>query len=107
MSMSSHSQETTISLNGHELTLKGSLVYSTVSGLLLQSRSLLKKVMPDSITINLSGVEKIDSAGIALLVEWQRYCQQYHKQCRFSGLNEQAISLIETYKLTRILRASE
>ncbi len=84
--------------------LRGSLVYSTVSGLLAKSCSLLKKAMPDSITINLSGVEQIDSAGVALLVEWQRYCRQRHKKCRFTGLNEQAISLIETYKLTDILQ---
>jgi len=107
LSISNNSPQAAVSLTGQELKLHGSLVYSTVSGLLAMSHELLQKAIPDSITINLSEVDKIDSAGVALLVEWQRYCQQQQKTCHFFGLNEQAVSLIETYKLNDILQTAE
>ena len=94
----------TVSLAGQNINVEGSLVFSTVSGLLAASNLLLKKIESGSIYVNLSGVDQIDSAGVALLVEWQRYCQQQHKSCQFSGLKAQGVSLIKTYKLLNALR---
>ena len=96
--------KSTICLNGQNLSVQGNLVFPTVAGLLDKSHSLFQENKPDTIIIDLSGVDHIDSAGIALLVEWQRYCLKQHITCQFIGFKQQAVSLAKTYKLLEILQ---
>lgn len=96
-------QEASISPTDKGLKLHGDVVFATVSGLLKTGISLLKKFDGDSFEIDASGIDHIDSAGIALLLEWQRFCLENHKSCHFSGIHGQGASLIETYKLQEIL----
>ena len=96
-------QEASISPTDKGLKLGGDVVFATVSSLLKTGISLLKKFDGDLFEIDASGIDHIDSAGVALLLEWQRFCLENHKSCRFTGIHGQGASLIETYKLQHIL----
>ncbi|MEE9309449.1 MAG: STAS domain-containing protein [Cocleimonas sp.] len=90
------------------LKLDGNLLFSTVSPVLNEGESLLKNTFldddkTDSINIDLSGVDKIDSAGISLLLAWKRLCERANKQFQIVSANRQAISLITTNKLEKLL----
>ncbi len=85
------------------LQLDGPLVYANASALLKEVNSILENRQTDIIKINCEEVSRIDSAGIALLIEWKRWCNNNNKQCHFEGLPIQANSLIETYRLQEVL----
>ena len=97
-------QEASIRLTQKGLKLRGNLVFATVAKLLETTIPLLKNFDGDSIEIDVSGIKHMDSAGVALLVEWQRFCLEHHKSCRFTGIHGQGASLLETYKLQDILQ---
>jgi len=82
--------------------LSGSLVYSTVSSILSTACKHLENHQSDSISIDLSKVEKIDSAGIALLLDWKRYCDKNNKKFKIVGAQANATSLITANKLQSI-----
>ncbi|MCF6190035.1 MAG: STAS domain-containing protein [Cocleimonas sp.] len=88
------------------IDLKGSLVYSTVSSVLSEGCKLLEGHQENSINISLADVKRIDSAGIALLLEWKRLCDQNNKNYQVVGAQEQALSLITTNKMQNILHLS-
>lgn len=50
--------------------LSGALTFDTVPELLARSRKLLP--FDRALEIDLAGVDRIDSAGLALLIEWMR-----------------------------------
>lgn len=101
-----YAQKASIALSGKELKVTGNLVFPTVSEILKKSHKLLQNTTAESIEIDLGGIQHIDSAGVALLVEWQGFCQEHNISCQFKGLNKQTVSLIETYKLMESLNIS-
>ncbi|GAA0401300.1 hypothetical protein GCM10009133_07660 [Cocleimonas flava] len=91
--------------NGFKIT--GALVYSSASSLLEKSMRLMKSQFKNEATsfnFDCSEVTRIDSAGIALLVEWKRTCDQNNKQFSLTNLPDQAKSLVETYRLEKLLQ---
>lgn len=97
---------TMITVTEKGLSLKGSLLFSTVSSILSEGCSLLENHNSDSINIDMSSVDKIDSAGISLLLAWRRLCDTSSKKLQIIGAQEQAISLITTNKLEYLLNIS-
>ena len=92
------------------MAVSGSLVYSSVADLLEQGNEYLEQQLKQqtgdsSFVINCKAMERIDSAGIALLLEWQRQCKNDNKTCRFDGLSKQAQALIEAYRLQSLIAA--
>lgn len=85
------------------LKLGGPMVYANASELLEEVIPLLEGLQTNEIKINCEEVIRIDSAGIALLIEWKRWCANNNKQCKIEGLQKQANSLIETYGLQEVL----
>ena len=82
------------------MEISGALVFASVSDLLEQGNQQLKQHQDEStFVINCKAMDRIDSAGIALLIEWQRQCKDKNKTCRFEALPKQAKALIEAYKL--------
>jgi len=88
------------------IDLKGSLTFSTISSVLSEGRKFLENHQADSVTIDLSNVKRIDSAGIALLLEWKRLCDKKNKRYQVVEAQEQAISLITTNKMQGALNLS-
>lgn len=92
------------------MSLSGDLVFSSVADLLEQGNTKLKQYLSQnpsssSFVIDCKEMERIDSAGIALLLEWQRQCKNAEKNCRFEGLSNQAQALIEAYRLQSLIAA--
>lgn len=83
--------------------IKGGLVYSTAFEAGKSSQELIENYKKESLLIDCSDVARIDSAGIALMVEWKRWCKGINKPCHISGIQLQASALIETYKLSEVL----
>ena len=95
-----------ITANGNGLKLTGALVFSSVSLLLEKSKLLLEsQIQSSAVTVNLdcSEVTRIDSAGIALFIEWKRACNLHRKPFSIINLPDQAKSLVETYRLKDVL----
>lgn len=85
------------------LQLQGELTFETVSSVLSEGNALLES-HKDPITINLEGVNRIDSAGISLLLEWKRICDNKNKTFLVEGMQKQATSLIKTYQLQKLFQ---
>lgn len=79
----------------------GELSFATVCKLLNDADSMISKDI-----IDVSGVTRCDSAGIALLLELQRRAQLKGRKLKFSGANEQLTKLIRSYALNGILEAA-
>ena len=95
-----------ITANGNGLKLTGALVFSSASALLEKSALLLEsQIQSSAATVNLdcSEMTRIDSAGIAVLIEWKRECNLHKKSFSILNLPDQAKSLVETYRLKDVL----
>ena len=87
------------------MEISGLLVFSNVSDLLEQGNKVLQQHQSESFVINCKEMLRIDSAGIALLIEWQRQCKNINKVCQFINLSKQAQALIEAYRLQFLIAA--
>jgi phospholipid transport system transporter-binding protein len=61
--------------------LKGAVTYATVTPLWGSTKDLFRSKGP--FFVDLSAVTEIDSAGLALLVEWVRRCREHGATIRF------------------------
>ncbi len=102
----SSSTPLSVIVTNNGVDLKGNLTFSAVSSVLSEGCKLLESHQADSVNINLADVKKIDSAGIALLLEWKRLCDRNNKSYQVVGAQKQAISLITTNKVQGILHLS-
>ena len=57
----------------------------------------------NSVTVDLNGVRRCDSAGLALLIQWMREARSQSVEIRFTNLPEQLIHIAETSGLEDIL----
>jgi len=85
------------------IKLSDKLVFANVSSIWDRSKILLLSNKNTSVNIDCNAVSHIDSAGLALMIEWKKWCHQHKKECCFVGLQDQATTLIKTYKLEDIL----
>ncbi len=88
------------------LSVSGNLLFSNVSLTLLKGIKELESHKADSIVLDLSQVEKIDSAGITLLLAWRRLCESRDKPFEIIAMQEQPRSLITANKMHTVLNVS-
>jgi phospholipid transport system transporter-binding protein len=89
--------------------LSGELSFSSVPGMLSESQRLLAG-HSDSIsalTIDLQGVGRSDSAGIALLVEWARNAHSKNIEITFINMPAQMLALARLSGLEAVLGLSQ
>jgi phospholipid transport system transporter-binding protein len=84
--------------------LAGDLVFGNVSDLLKEVGSRFSA--DTAIRVDLSGVSRADSAGLALLVEWLRESERRDKSISFLNMPEQMRSIARVCGLDRILSGS-
>jgi len=72
------------------LLVSGELSMTTVPALLAQSDL---RDMRGDITVDLQGVERADSAGVALLIEWQRTALQKQQTIHFQNTPSQMLAI--------------
>jgi len=82
--------------------VSGELTFATVTGVLGQSRALFNQAN-EPIEIELGDVERFDSAGLALLIEWMRMASAQGKVIRFFKLPEQMMAIAAASDLESIL----
>jgi phospholipid transport system transporter-binding protein len=82
------------------LHVSGSMTVTTASRLLEQGRQVL---LHGSRRIDLSEVSGADSAGLAVLLAWQRWTQQSGQSLQITGLPEGLRSLAELYDVAEFL----
>ncbi|WP_303901858.1 STAS domain-containing protein [Thiohalomonas denitrificans] len=82
--------------------VEGELTFETVTKVLKQSESVFKTDSGD-LTIDLSGVTRADSAGVALLMEWIRRARQAGRELRFRQVPEQMLAIARTSGMEPLL----
>lgn len=85
--------------DGHRVS--GELVFATVPGLWHESAGLLAGAGP--LELDLSGVSRADSAGLALLVAWTREAHRRGRALRLTGMPEQMRGLARLSGLDGLL----
>ena len=86
------------------LMLEGELSFETVVRLLGEIRRL-----PDQgteIQVDLQGVSRADSAGLALLVEWMRNAKSLGKSIQFLNIPQQMLDIARVSGLDQVLPLS-
>lgn len=84
------------------IRVSGDLTFATAAALWKASRRLLTRT-PGEITIDLAGIRRADSAGLALLVEWLRLAQKQNKRLTLTNLPSQLLAMAKTYDLHALL----
>lgn len=86
--------------------VQGELTFETVSLLVRDSASMFQTPF-DLLDVDLSGVSRSDSAGLALLIEWSRGASRNGKKIRFHKVPRQMRVIAEASDLDRVLSLEE
>ena len=89
--------------DGHWL-LEGELDFNTVPDVLQHTGACMSGV--SGITVDLKGVTRADSAGLALLVEWLRESERAGLSISFVNVPAQLLSIARVCGLEKILHLS-
>jgi ABC-type transporter Mla MlaB component len=93
----------TASIAEHEdyLIVSGDINFVTIMDVWRASLPLLSDKI--SLRFDFSQVTSVNSAGLSLLLEWQRYAKQHHQSVSFYHLPSQLISLAAVAGIKDIL----
>lgn len=76
--------------DGH-FVVKGNLTFASIDKDILKSFNFLKS--EKSVTIDLSQVHTTDSAGLALMIEWLKFCRKHAVELHFENIPLQLLAL--------------
>ena len=82
--------------------LPEALTFATTPQLYLQTGNMFNTPLP-LLTFDLAGVTRVDSAGLALLLEWLREARRRGKEIRFQNIPEQLAAIAKVSGLSDIL----
>lgn len=94
--------ELTLDENSGEVVLTGELIFSTVPDLLAQEARLMA-ARSEELKVDLAGVERGDSAGLALLVAWLRAAKKHNKRLVFLNVPAQLQEMAKVSGLEKVL----
>ena len=86
-------------------TMRGELSFNTVPRISVSVGDQLWKT--DSVVLDLDGITRTDSAGLALLIEWIRSARQKNRKIVFHNMPEQMMVMARVVGLDRILPTDE
>lgn len=81
--------------------LSGTVGFGTAMSLLEKSRELFRDE-PD-VTVNFDDVERFNSAGVALLVEWLRWARRGKRGLTFEHLPDEALAMARICEVEPLL----
>lgn len=90
-------------LQASTLHLSGQLDRDTLLALWQQRENVMAKAE----IIDVSALERVDSAGLALLVHLREIAREQGRMPRFSGINDKLRSLITLYNLQEIIVSAD
>ncbi len=83
----------------------GALSFETLPGVLEQSAQFTARAdLPESLTIDFSGITSVDSSAVALLLEWRRESQRLGKALRFVNLPPNLVALATLYGVVDLIQ---
>lgn len=91
----------TVDAQGNVVSLSGELSFSTVKQVLEESTTLFSPII--DLDIDLSKVNRSDSAGLALLVHWMRVAKQENKKIVFHNIPSQMLAIADASGLNELL----
>jgi phospholipid transport system transporter-binding protein len=86
----------------HQLLLSGRMLYENATESIRAGEHALCAISGD-ITLDFSQLERLDTAGVAVLLAWLRGCKQRNQKMVLTGLPQQATSLIVCCGLSTLL----
>jgi phospholipid transport system transporter-binding protein len=97
--------EVTLAQSGEVFALQGELSFETVPGVLVESDKYAERAdLPERLTIDFSQVTAVDSAAVALLLEWLRRAQQRGKTLTFVNLPANLLALARLYGVAELIQ---
>ncbi|MFU8836956.1 MAG: STAS domain-containing protein [Thiohalomonadaceae bacterium] len=91
-----------VALESGHLKIHGEMGFDSALALLAQTRPLLSEGQGPLI-IDLGEVGRVDSAGLALLIEWMRLARQAGRELSFTRLPAQMQAIAEASDLGEVL----
>lgn len=73
--------------------ISGALTFDTVPQMYAYSNKLFERHDADALTLDLQGVQRTDSAGLALLMDWVRSARRHNKAIRFQNIPTQMLAI--------------
>lgn len=84
-----------------KVVISGDLTFDTVGGLRLRGNDVLRGHSP--VTLDLDGVTRADSAGLALMVEWLKQARARDVDLQVVNMPEQMLAIARMSKLDSVL----
>jgi phospholipid transport system transporter-binding protein len=88
---------------GGEFQVSGELSFGTVNEVLVQSQSTIFASPGRQLDLDLGGVSRVDSAGLALLIQWMRMARAAHCEIHFHHLPQQLLAIARAGELDGLL----
>ncbi len=85
--------------------LSGDMTFDTAERILRASEEPFEE--HTRIEVDLSGVEKADSAGLALLLEWITWANHTVREIRFNDMPERVLAIARTTEVESLLKRGE
>ncbi len=90
---------------GEALALTGELSFDTIPQVLEESAAYAARTdLPDRLTIDFSGITNVDSAAVALLLDWRRMAVKRGKTLVFVNLPANLLALAELYGVAELIQ---
>ncbi len=85
--------------------LTGDMSFQTAESILRESEGPFEQ--HTRIEVDLSGVKKADSAGLALLLEWITWANHTVREIRYAGMPERVLAIAKTTEVDHLLNRGE
>ncbi len=89
---------------GH-FALNGEMTFETAERILLASEEPFEQ--HTRIEVDLAGITRADSAGLALLLEWITWANHTVREIRFLSMPERVLAIARTTEVEQLLRRGE
>jgi phospholipid transport system transporter-binding protein len=87
------------------LALTGALSFETIPKVLEESAAYAARAdLPARLVIDFGGITGVDSAAVALLLEWRRQAVRRGKQLEFVNLPPNLLALAELYGVADLIK---
>jgi phospholipid transport system transporter-binding protein len=94
-----------VDLGDGRFSLSGEMSFATAERILRESESSFEE--HTQIEVDLSGVDKTDSAGLALLLEWITWANHSVREIRFVAVPERITAIAQTTEVEALLKRGE
>ena len=90
---------------GEVLALTGELSFETIPQVLEESATYVARTdLPDRLTIDFAGITGVDSAAVALLLDWRRMAAKRGKTLVFVNLPANLLALADLYGVAELIQ---